>query len=218
MRGAELATVVPLPRAKGAVREGFRYVRDSPDLLFVFVVAFFAGTFGLNFQMTSALMATGVSTRAPGSTASSVPSWRSARWRGRCSRPGGGYPRRALLVMSALSFALSEVVAGMHADVPDLRRLAAGARDHLAHDAELPADGRAAVGRPGGARVGWSRLYMMTLMGGTPVGCAHHRLGRSDVRRALDADRRRPRHRHRRRRRHGLADPQAGHRLCTSCL
>ena len=50
-------------------------------------IVFFAGTFGLNFQMTSALMATRSSTRAPASTACSARPWRSARWPARCSPP-----------------------------------------------------------------------------------------------------------------------------------
>ena len=37
-----------------------RYVRSRPDLMLVLAIVFFAGTFGLNFQMTSALMATEV--------------------------------------------------------------------------------------------------------------------------------------------------------------
>ena len=56
MRSADLNTPVPVARAKGAVRDGIRYVLSKPDLRFVFTVAFFAGTFGLNFQMTTALM------------------------------------------------------------------------------------------------------------------------------------------------------------------
>ena len=48
------------PRARGMIREGVRYVRGRPDLLLVLAVVFFTGTFGLNFQMTSALMATEV--------------------------------------------------------------------------------------------------------------------------------------------------------------
>ena len=42
------------------VRDGMRYVRGRPDLMLVLGVVFFVGTFGLNFQMTSALMATEV--------------------------------------------------------------------------------------------------------------------------------------------------------------
>ncbi|WP_028660597.1 MFS transporter [Nocardioides insulae] len=45
-------------RGKGQLREGVRYLRGQPKLLAVLVIVFFAGTFGMNFQVTSALMAT----------------------------------------------------------------------------------------------------------------------------------------------------------------
>lgn len=45
------------PRAKRQIREGFSYVLGNPEILLVMCVAFFVGTFGMNFQMTSALMA-----------------------------------------------------------------------------------------------------------------------------------------------------------------
>ena len=45
------------PRAKRQIREGMSYVLHRGDLLLVLCVAFFVGTFGMNFQMTSALMA-----------------------------------------------------------------------------------------------------------------------------------------------------------------
>ncbi|HLT62551.1 MAG TPA: MFS transporter [Microlunatus sp.] len=45
------------PRAKRQIREGVRYVMGNPEILLVMCVAFFVGTFGMNFQMTSALMA-----------------------------------------------------------------------------------------------------------------------------------------------------------------
>ena len=35
-------------------------MRGRPDLMLVLAIVFFAGTFGLNFQLTSALMATEV--------------------------------------------------------------------------------------------------------------------------------------------------------------
>jgi MFS family permease len=60
MRASELNPSPPLARGKGQLREGFRYVGNRPDLVFVLVVVGFAGTFGLNFQMTMALMATEV--------------------------------------------------------------------------------------------------------------------------------------------------------------
>ncbi len=46
--------------ARGRVRDALAYLRGRPDLLLVLGVMFFTGTFGLNFQMTSALMATKV--------------------------------------------------------------------------------------------------------------------------------------------------------------
>ena len=55
-----LASPLGRPSQPGALREGFRYLRGRPDLLLVLAVVFVAGTFGLNFQMTSALMATEV--------------------------------------------------------------------------------------------------------------------------------------------------------------
>jgi MFS family permease len=42
----------------GTVREGLRYARARPDLYVVMLLVFFAATFGLNFQIFNALMAT----------------------------------------------------------------------------------------------------------------------------------------------------------------
>ncbi len=47
-------------RHKGMILDAVRYLRGRPDLMLVLSVVFFAGTFGLNFQLTSALMATQV--------------------------------------------------------------------------------------------------------------------------------------------------------------
>ena len=55
----------PVDRGPGAIREGVAYVRARPDLLLVLSLVFFAGTFGLNFQITSALMATEVYGKGP---------------------------------------------------------------------------------------------------------------------------------------------------------
>jgi MFS family permease len=40
--------------------EGVRYIRSQPKMMAILVMVFFAGTFGMNFQITSALMATHV--------------------------------------------------------------------------------------------------------------------------------------------------------------
>src|SRR4051812_6491009 len=59
MRPAELMPVERAPRGKGQLREGVRYVRRRPDLMLIMSVVCLVGTFGLNFQMTTAIMATG---------------------------------------------------------------------------------------------------------------------------------------------------------------
>lgn len=48
------------PRAPGkrAVRDGLAYVRRRPDILLIMFIVFMLGTFGLNFPITNALMAT----------------------------------------------------------------------------------------------------------------------------------------------------------------
>jgi MFS family permease len=50
----------PIARAPGRLLEGVRYVRSQPKMMAILVMVFFAGTFGMNFQITSALMATHV--------------------------------------------------------------------------------------------------------------------------------------------------------------
>ncbi|MDA8438802.1 MAG: MFS transporter [Propionibacterium sp.] len=59
MRSHEL-TPAPLRKGRGAMREGLRYVRGRPDIMLVMFVVFMLGTFGMNFQITNALMATTV--------------------------------------------------------------------------------------------------------------------------------------------------------------
>ncbi len=56
LRDADLDRPPPVPRAKGQVREGFRYVAARPDLLIALGVGLAVGTFALNFQLTNAVM------------------------------------------------------------------------------------------------------------------------------------------------------------------
>lgn len=59
MRASELS---PAPRitGRGSALEGLHYVRGRPDIMLVLVLIFVLGTFGMNFQITIALMATQV--------------------------------------------------------------------------------------------------------------------------------------------------------------
>lgn len=48
----------PRPRTRPRVLDGVRYVRRRPDILLVLALVFVLGTFGMNFQITMALVAT----------------------------------------------------------------------------------------------------------------------------------------------------------------
>ena len=56
MRESELHPAERVARAKGQLREGLAYVRARPDLLMTMTLLFFIATFGMNFQVTTALM------------------------------------------------------------------------------------------------------------------------------------------------------------------
>jgi MFS family permease len=60
MRVRELRITPPALRAKGQLRDGIRYVAARPDIVLIMVIVFAIGTFGLNFQMTTAFVATSV--------------------------------------------------------------------------------------------------------------------------------------------------------------
>ena len=57
MRRSELYPMPHASRAKGQIREGIAYVRGRSDIIVIMVVVGVVSTFGLNFQLTSALMA-----------------------------------------------------------------------------------------------------------------------------------------------------------------
>ena len=164
-----LRTPEPSVRRPGQVREGVAYVRGRPDLLLLLGIVFSAGTFGLNFQMTSALMATEVFDKGPteygllgtflavGSLTGSLVAARRVRVRHR------------LVVGAALAFGAIEVVAGLapsyvvFALLCPLLGLSAltmitSANAHLQLSTAPEMRGRVMA------------LYMMIFIGGTPLG------------------------------------------------
>ena len=169
MHASELSPSAPLPRAKGALRDGVRYVLARPELVFVFVVAFAAGTFGLNFQMTTALMATGEFHKGAGQYGLLGSFMAVGSLTGALLAARRGRPRRVVLVLAGLSFAMAEVVAGLMptywlfaAWLPVVGVAALTMLNSLQTVVQLSVDpdirGRIMA------------LYLMILMGGTPVG------------------------------------------------
>ncbi|WP_067440744.1 MFS transporter [Nocardioides jensenii] len=113
METALLHTPKRVERAPGALREGVEYVRRQPRMVLILIMVFFAGTFGMNFQITSALMATDVygkgagefgllgSTMAIGSLAGALMAARRV------------HIRLRLLVLAGLGFGVAEIAAGL---------------------------------------------------------------------------------------------------------
>ncbi len=114
MHSDELRTSPPVRKAKGQVREGLAYVRTRPDLLVPILLVAVIGTFGLNFQITMALVAKEVFGRGAGafgllSSMLAVGSLIGALASARRTGP----PRVQRLLLSALAFGLLEVLVGL---------------------------------------------------------------------------------------------------------
>jgi MFS family permease len=114
MRTDELHPAPHVARARGQLREGLRYVRSRSDLMLSMALIFVIGTFGLNFQITTALMAKQVFHRtATGygllSTALAVGACAGAVLATRRTRR----PTQLFLVGAAIVFSVLEVVTGL---------------------------------------------------------------------------------------------------------
>src|SRR6202043_3612579 len=113
MRPGELNPVVPVPRSKGQLREALRYVKDRPSLSMPMVLIFFVATFGMNFQVTNALMSrqlfhTGATAFGLASAVFAGGALAGALLAARRGRPG-----IRLLVTAAFAFGILEVVTGL---------------------------------------------------------------------------------------------------------
>jgi MFS family permease len=169
MRPAELMPMPRAPGGRGQVLEGIRYVRARPDLQLVMVIIFFVGTFGLNFQMTSALMATEVFHKGAGAYGLLGSVVAIGSLSGALLAARRGKPRLRLIVLAAVAFGVVEIAAGLMPSyywfmatlIPlglcQMTLLnSANATMQLAVDPVMR--GRVMA------------LYMAVLMGGTPIG------------------------------------------------
>jgi MFS family permease len=169
MRPAELMPVPRAGRGKGQLLEGIRYVRSRPDLVTVMVIVFFVGTFGLNFQMNSALMATEVFHKGAGEygvlgTIVAIGSLSGALLAARRGRP-----RLRLIVAAAVAFGIVEVIAGlMPSYYTFMATLIPMGLAQMTMLNSANATMQLSVDPAMRGRV--MALYMAVLMGGTPLG------------------------------------------------
>ena len=66
MRSADLVPRKVVKRSPGQIREGVSYVKNRPDIVLILVIVAVVSGLGMNFQLTSALMATEVYGKAAG--------------------------------------------------------------------------------------------------------------------------------------------------------
>lgn len=109
IRSHDLRSPAPLARDGGELRAGLRYVWSRPSLVLVLAIAFFVGTFGLNFQLTIASMTTvefGLGPAAFG-LASTVLAVGSLG--GSLAAASRGAPRIRLVVLAAVGFGAAAI-------------------------------------------------------------------------------------------------------------
>lgn len=169
MRAGDLDTPPVQKRQKGMIRDGWRYIRSRPDIMMLLAIVFFAGTFGLNFQMTSALMATEVFEKGASEYGILGTTMAVGSLTGALLAARRGVVRHRLVILAAVSFGAAEIVAGL---LPS----------YLAFALWTPVIGITALTMITAAnatiqmtvapelRGRVMALYMMIFMGGTPIG------------------------------------------------
>ncbi len=169
MRLSELSPIDRLVRGKGQIRDGLRYVRGRPDIMLVMAIVFSAGTFGLNFQMTTALMATEVFDKGAGEYGLLGSILAIGSLAGSLLAARREVSRQRLVIGAALAFGVSVVIAGL---MPS----------YLMFAVMLPICGITALtlittanalvqmSTDGAVRGRVMALYLAIFMGGTPIG------------------------------------------------
>jgi len=170
MRPAELSLSPPLQRARGQLREGLNYVRGRADLVLTMVLVFVIGTFGLNFQITTALLAKQVFHRSASgygllSTALAVGACVGAVLATRRTRR----PTQLFLLGTAVVFAVLEIGAGVMPGF-DSTALLLVPTGLVMLTFTTAANASVQLGVEPTMRGRVMALYLVCFMGGTPVG------------------------------------------------
>jgi MFS family permease len=169
LRKSEMTPRKVVPKRRGQIRDGFRYVRGRSDLMVIFVMVFLMGTLGLNFPIFASTMASTVFHQGAGefgilSSALAVGSVTGALIAARRERP-----RIRNIVLAAAGFGFALIAAAL---MPT----------YLTFGLVLPLVGISSITvlnnanayvqttTPFELRGRVMSLYVAILMGGTPVG------------------------------------------------
>src|SRR5215472_12890336 len=113
MRVSELRPLTPVPRARGQLREAFGYVRARPELWLTLLLVFFVATFGMNFQVTTALMSKGVFHTGASQFGLASAMFALGALGGALAAARRARPSMRLLLTAALAFGVLETLAGL---------------------------------------------------------------------------------------------------------
>jgi MFS family permease len=113
MRPSELRTLPRAPRARGQLREALGYVKARPELWLTLVLVFFVATFGMNFQVTTALMSRGVFHTGAGAFGLASAAYAAGALGGALAAARRARPNMRLLVCTAFAFGLAEALTGL---------------------------------------------------------------------------------------------------------
>jgi MFS family permease len=169
MRQSELRPAERVARAKGQLREGLSYVRSRPDLLMTMVLVFFIATFGMNFQVTTALMSrvvfdTGAGRFGIASAVFAVGALIGALVAARRSRTS-----MRLLLFTGLAFGLLEAVTGLMPFYWSFLVLLVPTGVALITFSTL-ANSSVQLSVPADMRGRVMGIYMLVFLGGAPLG------------------------------------------------
>src|SRR5215469_9678569 len=168
MRPDELHKVHRPQRARGQLREALSYVRSRPDLSLPMILLFFVATFGMNFQVTLALMSrtvfhTGASAFGFASAVFAFGALGGALLAARRSRPTLG-----LLLATSMAFSVLEIITGIMPDY--LSFLAALVPTGLTLlTFTTAANSRTQLSTAPDMRSRVMGLYLLLFLGGTPL-------------------------------------------------
>jgi MFS family permease len=169
MRPGELHRVARAPRAPGQLREALSYVRARPQLWMTLILIFFVSTFGMNFQVTNALMSRAVFHTGAGAFGFASAVFAVGALGGALIAARRRRPTLTLLVATSLAFSVFEVLSGMMPDF--LTWLVMLVPTGLALlTLTTAANSTMQLGTAATMRGRVMGLYMLVFLGGAPIG------------------------------------------------
>jgi len=169
MRPQELHQVKHPPRAPGQLREALAYVRARPQLWMTMILVFFVATFGMNFQVTNALMSRTVFHTGAGAFGFASAMFALGALGGALLAARRSRPTIRLLFAMAFAFSVLEVITGL---MPGywtflIALVPTGVALLTFTTAANSSTQLATTGQMRGRVMG---LYMLVFMGGAPLG------------------------------------------------